>query len=136
MTKTSLLSLTLLALVAGAATSAQAADTGVQTEEGLNAAGVTLSLPSCANKGDIVSVGVSFPTVNPVDVTVALFQPTSGAPYMLEEKISKRQYAGPASGTSHTFNIDSFVQIGGTAKVKVSVAGAGKASGSFQIPCP
>jgi len=135
MSKTSLLSLALLALVAGAATSAQAAHNGVQTEESVNAAGVTLSLPTCANKGDVISIGVTFPSVNPV-VTVALYQPTSGAPYLLEEKISKRKYGGLASGTSHSFNIDTFTQIGGTAKVKVNVAGVGKASGSFLIPCP
>ena len=136
MTKTSLLSLALLALVAGAATTAQAADTGIQADEGVAVAGATLSLPTCANKGDIVSVGVSYPTVNPTTVTVSLFQPTTGAPYLLEEKISKREYGGPSGGTTHLFNIDPFIQIGGTAKVKVSVAGAGKASGTFQIPCP
>jgi hypothetical protein len=97
---------------------------------------VSLSLPSCANKDTVVKVGVTYPAANPTQVTVTLTQPTSGPPYLLEQKTNKRNYDGASGGTNHYFYIDPFIQIGGTAKVKVVVAGVGKASGSFVIPCP
>ena len=37
-----------------------------------------------------------------IDSPIERYQPTSGSPYMLEEKISKRVYAGPAKiGRAH-----------------------------------
>jgi hypothetical protein len=106
------------------------------SHEGQLAGPVTLSLPSCANTGTVIQVGVSYPTANPTVVKVTLTQPTSGAPYLLEQKINKRKYDGASGGTSHNFYIDPFIQIGGTATVKAVVQGVGSASGSFQIPCP
>jgi hypothetical protein len=123
-------------LAATAAHAAKGPASGIAAPNQQLASAVTLNLPSCANKGTVVSVGVAYPSVNSTNVKVTLTQPTSGAPYLLEQKINKRKFDGASGGTSHNFYIDPFFQIGGTATVKAVVKGVGSATGSFLVPCP
>jgi len=129
----------LVLLLAGSVTRAatNVTDDGIVTGAGGPAVGpVTLTLPACANKGEVVYIGVSYPLVNPTIVKVILTEPTTGDPYLKEAKVNKRSYNAPSIGTSHFFYIDDVIQIVGTARVKATVEGVGKATGTFVIPCP
>jgi hypothetical protein len=129
-------SLALVFICAGTSAAGRAAGDGVvRGDAAATPSAVTLVLPRCANPGTVVQIEVEFPNTDPTDVTVTLNQPTSGPPYLLEQKINKRHYDGSSSATLHNFYIDPFSQIVGTAKVKAVVAGVGSAHGTFVIPC-
>ena len=69
---------------------AQAGDDGVRT--GPSAAptgGLTLTVPTCANKGTVFSVQTNHPSANPVHTLFIFVQPTSGPPYAHEAKLNR-----------------------------------------------
>ena len=97
---------------------------------------VTLSVPSCVNKGEVVTISATYPQVTQLRGTAILRQPLIGPPYQAEAKINIRQAGLVNTGSVYNFYIDEFFQIGGTAVVVVSIQGAGAAFATFQIPCP
>lgn len=108
---------------------------GVARGDAAPPSAVKLVLPRCADPGTVIQIEVRFPDTFPADVSVTLTEPTTGDPYLLEQKINKRHFDGDTTATLHYFYVDPYSQIVGTAKVKAVVTGVGSGSGSFQIPC-
>lgn len=117
--------------------SANAGDGFTTSDGGHGVGGVMVTAPGCANPGDVVSITVTYPVVDPTLVIVRLRQPTTDpATYPKENKVNIRQANLATTGSAHNFYIDTWTQIGGKARVRAIVDGVGNDTTSFEIPCP
>jgi hypothetical protein len=103
-------------------------------ERGAQSAAVTVTVPATAFRGDVVTVSVTYPTVDPTNVRCFLLLPvTDPTIYTQELKAYVRQSNQATAGASCPFYIPDFVQIEGTAITFVTVDGQGSDFATFEI---
>ena len=111
-----------------------AATTPSQTTPPRTSPRVTSTVPASVFRGDIVTVGVSYPVVDPTKVTCVILLPVNDpVTYVQELKVYKRESNLASTGVSCPFLIPDFIQIEGRAIAFAAVDGQGTAATTFEV---